>query len=125
MPKPNFYMSDKDRTTLLSLITDYIAMFEDSEPSLEDEIYKELQRVRKKIRNIENTKSFKNAIVQDALEISKRVLSRKHKRLSLDSPTCGTCEHWKETEKEWIGYCPILKESTEMDELCNDFEDMK
>jgi hypothetical protein len=76
MPKPNFYMSDKDRSTLLSVITDYISMWGDADDGMDDEEYKELCRVRNKIRNMHKTQGYKNATIDDALEIANRILNK-------------------------------------------------
>ncbi|MBY6973070.1 UNVERIFIED_ORG: hypothetical protein B2H98_13160 [Clostridium botulinum] len=76
MPKPNFYMSDKDRSTLLSVITDYISMWGDADDGMNDEEYKELCRVRNKIKNMYKTKGYKNAVVEDALEIAAKILNK-------------------------------------------------
>jgi len=125
MPKPNFYMSDKDRSTLLSVITNYISMWGDADEGMDDEEYKELCRARNKIKNMNKTKSYKNAVIDNALEIANKVWSVKRKRGITEDPTCSACEHWKETNNEYIGYCPIIEEHTEGDESCNDFEDIK
>lgn len=118
-------MSDKDKTILLSVITNYISMWEDADDGIDDEEYKELCRVRNKIRNMYKTKSYKNAVVKDALEIANKIISIKRERRPYESPTCSTCKHWIETKREYIGYCPIIEENTEGDESCNDFEDIK
>lgn len=76
MPRPNFYLSDKDRTVILSVITNYTAMWEDADECMNEEEYKELIRVRKKIKNMDKTKSYKNAVVEDALEIASKILNK-------------------------------------------------
>ncbi|QUH21836.1 hypothetical protein [Alkaliphilus sp. B6464] len=49
----------------------------------------------------------------------------KHKRLKFQPETCGTCEYWDDKSDGWIRYCPILKQETEMDDVCNDHKDIE
>jgi len=127
MPRPNFYMSDKDKATILEVITNYISMWDDADGGMNEDEYKEITRIRKKIRDMNKSQGFKNAIIEDALDIANKVLVEKRKRQGYESPTCSTCEHWDQNKSrsDGMGYCPLLKEHTELDESCNDFEDIK
>lgn len=76
MPKPNFYMSKKDRETLLNVISNYLGMWSDADPEVLDsmkEEFDEIDKVEKKIRNIHKSKSYNNAVIKDALEIAERL----------------------------------------------------
>jgi hypothetical protein len=127
MPKPNVYMSDKDRKTMLSVIINYMSMWDDADEGMDNEEYNEIIRVRNKIKNMNKSQGYKNATIQNALDIANKVStenSNKRKRLSFELSTCGACEHWQ-SRGEWKSYCPILKEETERDESCNDFKDLE
>jgi hypothetical protein len=39
-----------------------------------------------------------------------------------DYGTCFRCNHWKQKKITEFGNCKILKEQTQSDEFCNDFE---
>lgn len=76
MPKPNFYMSERDRLTLLHLISNYQGMWMDVDQDVMDERseeFKEINRVGDKIKNMKKSKGYNNAVVADALEIADRL----------------------------------------------------
>ena len=37
MPRPNFYMSDKDKATILEVITNYISMWDDADGGMNED----------------------------------------------------------------------------------------
>lgn len=76
MPRPNFYMSEKDKTTLLSMIRNYLDMWADADSEILDglkEEFKEINGVGNKIRNMHKSKSYNSAIIKEALEIANRL----------------------------------------------------
>ena len=40
----------------------------------------------------------------------------------MDFGACIRCKNWEGSSRDTISYCPILKEKTESDESCNDFD---
>lgn len=131
MPKPNFYLSNDDRHFLIDVLRSYSGMWDDANPEYIP--YDELDKVNKfvkKLKNMEKTKSYNKSLIDEALKLADNIINTKQpitkkKRLSFEIETCGTCKYWQAIEGDWFGYCPKLKEDTESDESCNDYEDIE